>query len=312
MPTMTTSCRMLAAALVLLALAGCAGKEPVKPPPTLAEAMDQLGRYRFEEARRDLKLVRDASEAGSETWRRASYGLALAHQHEPAASPEMTAKAKALHEELWERGAGSPEAVHAAMQLGRIAHMRDYFEDVPDLATARTWYGKAISAGGDDPIASQAVVYLASTWIEELTPAGFAEAERILTTRLAERPEDAQAALMWMTLADLRHTFRKDPKGAVEALAQVDRLGAPASLHWKAVWRMGAIAQDELKDRDLAVACFRAVATGYLRSGKADAARNRLVELGVEPPPLPTTLWEKLGKPGPVQVVPLAPVEAKP
>ena len=307
-----TAHRRIAAALAVLALVGC-GQQAVTAPPTLDQAMEQLGRFRFEEARRDLQLVRDLADPTSETWRRASYGLALAYQQEPAAEPEMTAKAKALHEELWERGAGSPEAMHAALQLGRIAHLRDYYQDLPDLTLARTWYGKAISAGGDDAMASQAVVYLASTWIEELTPAGFAEAERILVERLTARPQDPQAALLWMTLADLRHAYRNDPAGAVAALREVDRLGAPTSLHWKVVWRMGAIAQDELKDRELAVACFRAIATRYLRSGKADAARARLVELGIEPPPLPATLWESGGAPGPVEVVPLAAAaESKP
>ena len=298
--------------LLLLGVCVQVSAAVAEPVPTLEQALDQLGRYRFPEARQALALVRQAADPASETWRRATYGLALAHQHEPAASAEMTATAKTLHDELWQRGTGTPEAVHAAIQLGRIAHLRDYFKDQPDLSAARDWYGKAIAAAGSDVIASQAVIYLASAWIEELTPDGFAEAERVLTGWLSAHPQDPQAALLWMTLAELRHVYRNDPKGAVEALRLVDQLHGPISLHWKVVWRMGAIAQDELKDRELAVACFRAIATNYLRSGKADAARARLVELGVEPPPLPKTLWENQGEPGPVKVIPLAAVEAKP
>ncbi len=309
MPIIPVCCR--SAVLAVLALSLCGGLHAVDAVPTLAQAMSQLSRFRFEEARRDLALVRDHATAGDETWRRATYGLALAHQHEPAASPEMTGRAKELHEELWKTCPNTPEAVHAAVQLGRIAHMRDYYQDAPDLTLARDWYSKAIAMGGEDPMASQAVIYLASAWIEELTPAGFAEAQQLLTGWLTAHPQDPLASLHWMTLADLRHTYLDDTKGAVEALRMVDRLGAPSSLRWKVVWRMGAIAQDELHDRDLAVACFRAITTRYLRSGKADAARERLVELGVEPPPLPKTLWDNLGEPGPVEVVAL-PAEAKP
>lgn len=307
MPTTSTRCRT-AAAIALLALAGC-GQQAVQAPPTLDQAMEQLGRYRFDHARTDLTQVRGTATPGDETWRKATYGLAMAWQQDPSASKENTAAAIALHEELWQRSPGTPEALHAAMQLGRMAQLRDYYQDVPDLAAARGWYEKAIAAAGDDLIGSQCLIYLAGAWIEELTPEGFAIADRLLSERLAARPQDPLASMMWMTLADLRHVYRGDPRGAVQALAQVDRLGAPSALRWKVVWRMGSIAQDELKDRDLAVACFRAIATSYLRSGRADEARDRLRELGVEPPPLPANLWDVQGEPAPVQVVPL---EAKP
>jgi tetratricopeptide (TPR) repeat protein len=272
--------------------------------PDLAAAIELLAQHRFESARHGLQLVREASEVGSQAWRRATYGLAIAYQHEPAASPEMTAGARGLHEELWSRCPGTAEATQAAVQLGRIAQLRDFYQDVPDLPAARDWYAKAISLGGNGPMASQAVIYLASAWVEELTPDGFAEAERALTSWISANPQDPLLALHWMTLADLRHVYRNDPAGAVSALREVDRLGAPPALRWKVVWRMGAIAQDDLQDRDLAVACFRAIATRYLRSGRADAARLRLIELGVDPPPLPATLWEGGGDPGPVVIVP--------
>lgn len=294
-----------ATGLALLALlAGCGASAP-PAAPTLASAFEQLGRYRFDHARSELVAVRAAATVGDEVWRKATYGLALAWQQDPSASAENTARAVALHEELWARSAGTPEALHAAMQLGRIAHLRDYYQDVPDLALARSWYERVVAAAGDDLLGSQCLIYLAGTWIEELDPEAFATADRLLSQRLAARPENPLASMMWMTLADLRHVYRRDPRGAVAALQQVDRLGAPTALRWKVVWRMGAIAQDELKDRDLAVACFRAIATSYLRSGRADEARDRLRELGVEPPPLPANLWDGQGEPAPVVVVPL-------
>lgn len=277
--------RLLLPILALLAACG-----PADPPPTLEAGLAALAARRYQDAERALERALPALAPGSEDWQRCVVALAAAWQHDPQLSAAHTQRAAALYEALWTHGSGERRS-WAALQLARLAQLRDFPGDLPDRAAARRWYRAAIDADPDSVLASQAVAYLAGCWVEELTPQGFAAAEAVLVERLTARPEDPLAALLWMQLAELRQLYRGDLPGAIAALQQVvARGGGPPAWRWRTHWRLATLAE-RLGERDLAAAAYRHIAAHELRSGRADAARRRLLRLGEEPPPLPERLW---------------------
>ncbi len=265
----------------------------------LERGFDEVSRFRWKEAEPIFAQVRDTSEPGSADWCQATYAWAECAHHQVPSSAELVALARTRHQELFERGSttGRREAGMAAIQLGRIAHLVDFFQDQPDLPLARTWYGKAIAGWGDDQLAGQAVIYLAQSHAEDLTPAGIAEAQRLLVEWTAAHPADPLVAMQWYLLGELRHRYSQDPAGAYAAFAQAES-GVPTPQHWGLVWRMAMIAKEELHDRDRAAAGFRRIISEFPTSARGTVAQDQLRDLGIEPPPLNPNLWSTIAATG--------------
>lgn len=314
------ACRLLAPALLVVAaaaIAGCGvGAASInKTPEQLVEqGLDELGRYEFAEAYETFALVRATAPAGSEVRRKATFAQAVAcHQWQPASEARI-GEAESLYLQLADAGEGE-EAVQSLLRLGRLAELSDYFGDKEDLAKAREVYQQVMARWPQRPEAGEACLRLAAAWAQTLDPADVRKGIAAIDAWLKAHPDEPKAAIMLQYLSELHWTFLKDARSSVACLVEADRRGFDCDgREWQYCWRIARLAEEQLKDRDLAIRYYRKIIIDYPKSGSAWESQQELKRLGVEPPPIrlfdPTAVARKsAARPGAT----VAPVkEAKP
>lgn len=283
--------RLVAPALLVVAavaIASCgAGPASLKTPDQLVEqGLDELGRFEFAEAYETFALVRAKAPVGSEIRRKATFAQAVAcHQWQPA-SEEQIQEAESLYLQLAEAGEGD-EAVQSLLRLGRLAELSDFFGDKEDLPKAREIYQQVMTRWPQRPEAGEACLRLAAAWAQTLDPADVRKGVEVIGAWLKTHPDEPKAAIMLQYLSELHWTFLKDAKSAVACLVEADRRGFDCDgREWQYCWRVARLAEEELKDRDLAIRYYRKIVIDYPKSGSAWESQQELKRLGVEPPPI--------------------------
>lgn len=290
-PSIHPARRLVVPALLVVAavvIAGCGpGSASAKTPDQLIEqGLDELARYEFAEAYETFAQVRAKAPAGSDARRKATFGQAVAcHQWQPA-SEALIREAEGIYIQLADEGAGE-EAVQALLRLGRLAELSDYFGDKEDLPKAREIYQQVMTRWPQHPEAGEAGLRLAAAWAQSLDPADVRKGIEVIETWLKAHPEEPKAAIMLQYLSELHWSFLKDAKSAVASLVEADRRGFDCDgREWQYCWRIARLAEEQLKDRDLAIRYYRKIIIDYPKSGSAWESQQELKRLGVEPPPI--------------------------
>lgn len=276
---------LIAIAALAVALPGCGGTTTKDPAAAISAGADFCGSYNFDLAAEQFAAVRAVSEPGSDNWTKATFGLAVARQQEVPIDLDRVAQAARLYEEVVEKGGKSPVAALACLHRGRIAEQKDTSADTVDLATARVWYQRVIDNWRDDPVAGEASLRLAVTWIQTLEPEQVRTGIKICEDR-ASRPNEPWAGALWKQAGDAWWVNLGQRAEAVRCLGRSIEVGCPdPSRAASTVWRAAKLADDG-GDKDAALRFYRRIIERHPNSGMAWDAQNRMRELGVEPPPI--------------------------
>ena len=273
------------ASLLTVLLAGCGGAKSVDPKAAIAEGAEFCIRYNFDLAVGSFASARAAAEPGSELWLQATLGLAVARHQQVPIELDRIAEAARLYEEVAEKGGTSLLAARACLNRGRIAEQSDTNADVIDLAGARAWYQKVIDGWPEQPMAGEATLRLAVTWMQTLKPDDVRIGIRLCEERAA-RPGETWAGSLWKQAGDAWWLSLRDHTQAIRALAKCVETGHPDPARaWTTSWRIATLAE-EIGDRPNALTYYRRIIERHPTSGRAWDAQNRMRALGAEPPPI--------------------------
>lgn len=277
--------RTLISLAVILTCTGCGDSQAKDPKAAIADGAECCVRYNFDLAAEAFAGARAASPAGSELWQQGTLGLAVSlHQQVPIEIGRIADAAK-LYEEVAEQGGKSLLAARACLNRGRIAEQRDTNDDVVDLATARLWYQKVVDGWPDQPIAGEATLRLAVTWIQTLQPDAVRTGIRLCEERAA-RPGEVWAGALWKQAGDAWWMCLRDNSQAVQALVKCIEAGHPdPSRAWTTSWCIASLAE-AAGDKSTALTYYRRIIERHPTSGRAWDAQNRMRALGAEPPPI--------------------------
>jgi len=303
------------AAGIIAILSGLALGEGLSPQETLAKAVQEVSCLSFKTAYPLFDDVLKKAAEGSDLWQKAVFGKALCAQQTAPATPEAIQEAQGLYKALIEKAPDSPMTPRAMMNLGRIAELSDYYQDVVDLAGARQWYEKVRDRYADKPIAGEAVLRIAGTYIQTFKKDEVAQGIELLRRWLAAHPDDPLASGMWQYLGDTYFFPLEEYDKCLECYLKVDKLGlVEKGLEGPFYWRVAMVADRYVKDRDVAVGFYAKVIRLASSSGKGYEAQLAMKRLGAkesEIPPLGGILSGSGKGHTPVSTTRAAPTEAK-
>ena len=264
----------------------------------LAAAVGQVQMFSFREARGLFEAAMTLASEGSAPWQQAIYGAAVcAHQISPPTEANIQ-RARRLYKQLIEKCPDSKYAPRATMNLGRIAELSDFNKDKPDLKLARQWYQKVLDRRPNGPLAGEAALRVAGTYIQTYDDKQVRQGVAVLRKFLARRPKDPLASAMWQYLG---YTYLFPLKQYDQSLAcyeKADALGLIGKGREGIVyWRMAVLADRFLKDRTRAVKYYTKIITRVPASGKGYEAQLALKRLGAPMPSLDIARSLKVSRP---------------
>jgi tetratricopeptide (TPR) repeat protein len=297
---MKTICQSILIAALGALTSAQAGEKTVDAPALIAAGVQHSLHYSFDLAEKEFAEARAATEPGSEPWLQASLGLAVAlHHRVPLSAARINEQAVPLYEEVFAQGGRSLLAARAALNRGRAAQERDEQSDTVDTPTAQLWYRKVIDGWPEEPIAGEATLRLAVTYIESFEPEAVRQGIALAEARAQSRPNEIWASSLWLLAGDSWWTVMGNRPDAIRCLLRAEEAGLPdPSRAWIPVWRIACLAELE-NQNDVAIEHFKRIITKYPASGKGWEAQQRLRALGVEPPQIrpPLDLGEAEGAP---------------
>lgn len=275
----------IAIAALASVFCGCGETTSKDPEAAITAGAELCSSYNFDRAAEHFAAARSLAQPGSESWQKATFGLAVARQQEVPIEMSRIAEATVLFTEVVEKGGASVMAAQSCLNLGRIAELRDTSSDTPDLVEARRWYQKIVDTWPDAPVAGEATLRIGVTWIQSLERRDVETGIAILETRAA-RPGETWAGALWKQAGDAWWINLGDRKNAIRCLSACIEAGHPdPSRAFQTVWRAARLA-DESGDRETALKFYRRIIERHPNSGMAWDAQQRMRELGVEPPPI--------------------------
>jgi tetratricopeptide (TPR) repeat protein len=168
-----------------------------------------------------------------------------------------------------------------------LAELRDYYEDPVDLDAARHWYQRVIDDWPDLPIAGEATLRLAATFVQTYDPAQVRHGVELVETWLATREDEPLAAGMWQYLGDTYFYPLADHETSLRCYRKAEAIGFLDSNNVGTLcWRMAILAERFLEDRDRAVEYYGKVIRSGAASGKGYQAQLALERLGAPVPEL--------------------------
>jgi len=247
----------------------------------------ELSSRNFEAARELFGSVIKETGPGTEPWAHAVFGVAVsAHQRSPSTRKGVE-EAERLYRLLLEKAAGSKFAPRAVLSLGRLAELRDYYEDPVDLETARQWYRRVIDDWPELPIAGEATLRLSATFVQTYDPALVRHGVAMLESWLATRENEPLAAGMWQYLGDTYFSPLADHESSLRCYRKAESIGfLDANNVGTLFWRMAVLAERFVKDRERAVEYYGKVIRSGAASGKGYQAQISLERLGAPVPKL--------------------------
>lgn len=204
-------------------------------------------------------------------WQRATLGRALAAQCRTPATSQALDEAQQQYTTLSNAAPESIYAARALLQLGRIAEVRDFGEDVVDLDTARDYYRRVYEGWRDQPIADEAALRYADTYFQQFeAPSTVARGMEFLESWTQGRAGQPMESVLWEVIASVKQDQLKDHRGALDAFLKAEALGfAESNLEGILLYRAAQLAENELADIDTAVRLYQKVITNAPRSGRA-------------------------------------------
>ena len=258
---------------------------PLTVEQGLDEALTEVTYLSFDRAYNLFNGVLAEVPEGSATWQQAVYGKAVCAQQMTPASPERMREAAGLYQQqLLAKTPDSKFAPRAMMNLGRIAELVDYTGDTSDLATARDWYQKVVDRFPGLPIAGEAALRIAGTYIQTYQKDQVTKGIEIVSDWLKAHPQDPLASAMWQYLGDSYYDPLGDFANSLDCYRKADAIGlVEKGREGRVYWRMAVLA-DRLKNRDVAVEYYTKIITKTATSGKAYEAQVALKRLGAPVP----------------------------
>jgi len=248
----------------------------------------EIGYVNFERARGFFRKAVAVAAEGSPVWQQAVFGQAVCAQHISPPTKASIDEAVSLYKMLLEKTPDSPLAARTMMNLGRIAELRDYGGDTPDLEAAREWYIRVRDRFMNEPIAGEATLRIAATYIQTYEPEQVRKGVEILHAWLADHPKDELASAMWQYLADTYFYPLRDYRRSVECYEKADAIGwTDVANKGPIYWRVANLADRFLNDRATAIKYYTKIIRETPNSGKAYESQLALRRLGVPEEQIP-------------------------
>ena len=255
--------------------------------PDLARAVQDVSCFDFRAAYPTFAAVMNAAPTGSPVWAQATYGTAVCAQHIMPATRQLITESESLYRLLLAHAPDSPYAPRALLNLGRIRELSDYYTDACDPAGARDCYRQVIQRWPALPIAGEATLRLAGTFIQTFDATQALLGVTILESWLAQHPRDELASAMWQYLGDTCFIPLGDYAKALACYRNADQLGLLLFTRaGQCYWRMAVLADRYLTNRAAAVEYYTKLITTAPSCGKACEAQAALKRLGA---PVPET-----------------------
>jgi tetratricopeptide (TPR) repeat protein len=247
----------------------------------IARAAQEVAYVNLEKARDLFAEVRASTRPGQPDWERAIFGEATCIWHLLPIERANAEQAAKLFSELIARAPQSSFAPRAMMNLGRILELPEDRDDPIDLPGARVWYQKVLDGWPNDPIAGEATLRIAGTYIQTYDDAQLREGVALLRSWVEAHPRDPLASIMWQYLAETYFFPLNDYQRSLEAYEKVDELGwADQGLQGKYYWRIAQMSERFLKNRDAAIKFYNKIIDETPSSGKLYEAQLGLKRLG--------------------------------
>lgn len=253
-------------------------------------ATEQLSLFNWDTA---YELYKEALEAEEQensgpwttTAQEAAFGAAVSIQHASPSDPDRVKEASDLFEKLADAKLKSPLAARSLINLGRIAELSDYYEDVIDLPKARTYYSQVIERfGGDEEIAAEATLRLAAAFVQSYKDEDVRQGVTVLEKWLASHPDGPLVSAMWQYLGDTYFFPLNEFTKSLAAYVNADRLGwlddADIGRLW---WRMANLGE-KTSNLTAAITFYTRIITDAPTSGKAYESQLALKRLGAPVP----------------------------
>lgn len=279
--------RKLFAGWVLLAIVPALGASGTPHQDPMKQAWEYVQYYEFEKAIPLFRAVRSEGEVGSAKWIEATFGLAMSLQHRTPPDADSVREARGLYLDLADRCPKAACVPRAILNAARIDELRDYYQDVIDLKSARALYRRVIQDYPTDPIVSEAVLRLAQSYIITMKPEEIQEGIKIIRDWLKDHPNDRLAGLMYLMLGDIYFAPLEQYDESVKAFIKADELkslepGQEGFIYW----RIARLAHKKLNDRATAIKYYTKIITDTPTFAKGYESQLALKELGAPVPPL--------------------------
>jgi TolA-binding protein len=264
------------------------------PPPGRIELTQGWQSIRFADFPTARKRMQSALEQGDTQIRaEAVYALGYIHQYDPARRDNR--KARELYAKVINDYAGTPAAPWAHLALARMADLPP-LEKNRDVARAREIYRAVIEKHPKHMVADEAVLRLAYSYLQNLgDEESVATGLDLLAGRLEQRPDNFLAPAMHLAMAQ-PHIYRQRWSRAVGALVAADEADARGrklygtstlsqTVRSNLYWQIGRIAEEHVKDAQLARKYYLKIVEEIGRDNKAYVAGRRAKRLAPGPEP---------------------------
>ena len=283
--------RPIALLILLISAAPFCGSAFAADDPWAA-ARESLALLDWNQAATQYAALRDKTEHGSQKWVEATFCEAVAQQQQQPASADTINSAASLFKEVIDNARDDRFTARALMNLGRIAELRDYPDDVIDMAGARKDYQQVMQRWPNDPIGSEAALRAGATLVMAYDASDhFAQVKAgiaLLEKWLADHPNNAYANVMWQYAGDSYFRPLDDYANSIRCYNEVDKIGwADEGNQGATLWRCAQMADRYLNDPKTAIHYYTEVIEKTPSGGKAYEALQALKRLGGPLPPAP-------------------------
>ena len=254
-------------------------------PTSIPAALDHIRHADFHRAHDVFAAVARHADEGTEKWQEALFGRAVCAEQITPPSAERTAEARKLYEQLLAAAPRGRLAPRVWMNLGRMEELTGLRQTPARLAAARACYERVVEHWPNDPIAGEATLRIAATWIQTFDTEAVNRGVDTLRIWLAAHPADPLASAMWQYLGQTYFYPLAMYEESLDCYIRADGLGLLEPGRAGIVyWRMAAMADRWLGQRDVAVTYYTKIVTDAPASGKAYEAQMALRRLGAPVP----------------------------
>jgi tetratricopeptide (TPR) repeat protein len=212
----------------------------------------------------------------------ACYGLAVTCALRMPAGDQDKPRARALYRQVMEQAPQSDVAPWCALALARMEHLVEVGEE-PDIVRVRAAYEDVIRRYAEHPAAEEALLYLQSTHISEMSPASATRAATALETFVREHPRSGYTSAAF-GLLDSCYNILEQPEQRVRCLVkaldtrEIDPSNPLFEKSW-IYWRIACVAEFEAGDFATARKYYRLLLDEYpmdIRGFSAETALKRM------------------------------------